>query len=153
MISLDHLHTIHVFLPGYFYKKHYFLKAWLQSANSFIISVYREIVKSLKSFFRSSYQRCSIKKLFLKISQYHGKTTPTEVFSYEYCKIFKNIYFEEYLRASTFESYHLNRWKFQTDDYWVNPSSTYDRDFWEHIHWLDKQRCIQNPQAATGGVL
>ena len=32
-----------------------------------------------------------LKKGFLKISQY------SQVFSCEYCKIFKNIYFEEYL--------------------------------------------------------
>ena len=44
-------------------------------------------------------------KLFLKISQYSRKSykpatlkqNPTQVFSSEYSKIFKNIYFEEHL--------------------------------------------------------
>ena len=40
---------------------------------------------------RSSHRRCSIKKLFLKISHYE---TPTQVFSCEYCEI-KNTYFKQ----------------------------------------------------------
>ena len=46
---------------------------------------------------------CSVKKLFLKVSQYLQKNTcvgvsveketPTQVFSYEYYEIFKNTYF------------------------------------------------------------
>ena len=57
--------------------------------------------------FRSSHQRCSTKKLLLKIYQYSQKTpvleslfnkeTPTWMFFYEYCKIFKNAYFGEHL--------------------------------------------------------
>ena len=62
--------------------------------------------------FRKSYQRCSTKKLFLKILQYYRKTpwwsffsleawrpsnslkeTPTQLFSCEYCKIFGNTFF------------------------------------------------------------
>ena len=39
------------------------------------------------------------KNLFLKISQYsfYLKETPTQDFSSEYCEIFKNTYFKEYL--------------------------------------------------------
>ena len=43
--------------------------------------------------FKNSHQRCSIKKLFLKILQYFRKTpvlTPVKMFPCEYCKIFKN---------------------------------------------------------------
>ena len=70
---------------------------------------------------RSSCRRCSIKKLFLKISHYSNKNTcigvlfntvwdlqtckfikkrfQTQVFCCEYCEIFK-IYFEEHLRMA-----------------------------------------------------
>ena len=44
---------------------------------------------------RSSHQRFSIKKVFLKISQ------NSQMFSCEYCETFKNTYFEEHLRKST----------------------------------------------------
>ena len=49
------------------------------------------------------------KKAVLKNSQYSQentcvrvpeKETPTQVFSCEYCKIFKNTYFEEHLRTA-----------------------------------------------------
>ena len=60
----------------------------------------------------SSHQRCSIKKLFLKIRNIHWETpvfesifnimvTPTHVFSErKICEIFKNTYFEEHLRVT-----------------------------------------------------
>ena len=38
-----------------------------------------------------------LKKVFLKISK---KETSTHLFSYEVCKIFKNIYFKEHLRTA-----------------------------------------------------
>ena len=72
--------------------------------------------------FRSSHQRCSIKKLLLKISQSVTgkhlcsslfliklqtfrpstllKETPIQVFSFEYCEIFKGIYFEDHVQTS-----------------------------------------------------
>ena len=45
------------------------------------------------------------KKLFLKIGQYSpentcGRVKPTQVFSCEYCEIFRNTYFEENLRTT-----------------------------------------------------
>ena len=40
------------------------------------------------------YRRCSIKKLFSKISQYSQENNS------EYCEIFKNTYFEEYLQMA-----------------------------------------------------
>ena len=57
------------------------------------------------------------KKPFFKISQYwlentcvgvsdlqlFWKETPTQLFSCEYCEIFKNTYFEEHLRTATSE--------------------------------------------------
>ena len=63
-------------------------------------------------FFRSSHWKCFMKKAFLKTFvihrkvadlQLHLKETPTEVFSSEYCEIFKNTYFEESLLAATSE--------------------------------------------------
>ena len=60
---------------------------------------------------RSSHQRCSIKKLFLKISKYSQEKpwaynyfikTHQHVFSCEYCKIFQNTYFEEHLRTAAY---------------------------------------------------
>ena len=35
--------------------------------------------------------------------QLYEKETPTQVFSCEYCEIFKNTYFEEYLHAAVTE--------------------------------------------------
>ena len=68
------------------------------------------------SLFRSSHRRCSVKKGALNDFRYiHRKTpvlelentcnfikkeTPTQVFSCEYCEIFKNTYFEERLRTA-----------------------------------------------------
>ena len=60
---------------------------------------------------RSSHQRCSIKKVFLKIHNIHRKTpvlepyfnnnfTKIHVFSCKYWEIFKNTYFEEHLRTA-----------------------------------------------------
>ena len=43
---------------------------------------------------RSSRKSCSMKKLFLKISQY------SQAFSCKYCKIFKNTSLEEDLRTA-----------------------------------------------------
>ena len=52
------------------------------------------------------------KRLFLKISKYSQescrpasfkKQTPTQVFTSEYCKIFKNTYFEEHLLTAAFD--------------------------------------------------
>ena len=67
--------------------------------------------------FRSSQRRCSIKKLFLKLSQYSQKSTSfgvffliscqsfkrenaTKVSSYEYFNIFKKTYFQEHVRTA-----------------------------------------------------
>ena len=44
-----------------------------------------------------SHQKYSIKKLFLKISQYSQET---QMFSYEYYKIFRSNYFEKHLRKA-----------------------------------------------------
>ena len=55
---------------------------------------------------RNSHQTCSLKKVVLKnFARFIGKdlvgvfnkVVPTQVFSCEYCKIFKNTYFEEHL--------------------------------------------------------
>ena len=35
-----------------------------------------------------------------RLQQFYQKTTPTEVFSWEYCNFFKNTCFEEDLQAS-----------------------------------------------------
>ena len=34
--------------------------------------------------------------------QHYQKETPTQLFSCEYCKIFKNTYFEKHLRMAAF---------------------------------------------------
>ena len=59
------------------------------------------------NFFRSNHQNCFMKKSVLKIFcnihrkvselQPYQEETPTQMFSSEYCKIFKNTYFEEHL--------------------------------------------------------
>ena len=60
-----------------------------------------------------SSQGCSVKKVFLKISQISQENTclffnkvaglqnPTQMFSCEICEIFKNTYFEGHLRTTT----------------------------------------------------
>ena len=62
--------------------------------------------------FRSNHRRCYIKKAVLKNSAVFTekhlqvfspatflKETPAQVFSYEYCEMFKKTYFEEYLQT------------------------------------------------------
>ena len=41
-----------------------------------------------------------LKNLFLQLNQ---KETPAQVFSSEYCKIFKNTYFEKHMRTAASE--------------------------------------------------
>ena len=70
--------------------------------------------------FRRNHQKCFMKKLFLNIPQYSQENTyvgisfhlrwspcnfdagetPTEVFSYEYCRYFKSNFYTEHLRAT-----------------------------------------------------
>ena len=74
-------------------------------------------VSSILQIHRSSHERCSIKNAFLKnFAIFTGKhlcwcvevssgatllkTTLTQMFSDEYCEIFKNTYFEEHLRTA-----------------------------------------------------
>ena len=64
----------------------------------------------LRRHVRSNHRRYSIKKLFSKNLQYSQENTRaevsflikilTQVFSCEYCQIFKNTYFEEHLRKT-----------------------------------------------------
>ena len=70
--------------------------------------------------FTSSHRRCPSKKVFLKISQYSQentcvgvnfiKKTPTQVFSYEYCKIFKNSFFYRTSAVAASENYESSFW-------------------------------------------
>ena len=39
------------------------------------------------------------------------KKTPTQAFSFKYCEIFKNTYFEEYLQATTSAAFFKEYWK------------------------------------------
>ena len=68
---------------------------------------------------RSSHQRCSAKKVLLKISQVSQESfvleflfnneTPTQVFSCKICEIFKTTYFEEASTKDCFWSKGHNR--------------------------------------------
>ena len=56
---------------------------------------------------RNNHQKCYTKKAFLKISQNSHENTCTikketlaQVFSFEFCKIFKNTFFTEHLRTT-----------------------------------------------------
>ena len=84
---------------------------------------------SIVTKFRKSIinRRCSKKKLFLKISQYSHENiyagvsfpikikpsglqlcqieTPTQVFSWQYCEIFKKSYFDKHLWTAAFQSF------------------------------------------------
>ena len=52
-----------------------------------------------------------MKKLFYKTSLKHAtlfkKETPTQIFSYEYCEIFKSTYFDEHLRTAASKEYKI----------------------------------------------
>ena len=67
---------------------------------------------SLLEIQRSSYQcdsliqRCSLKKLFLNFQIFRS----TQVFSCEYCNIFKSNYFEEHLPTSASEARTNQKW-------------------------------------------
>ena len=73
-----------------------------------------------ESLYRTRHMKCSLKKVFLRFSHYsqenpwlesifnevatgglqlYLKETPTQVFFYKYCEIYKNTYFEEPLRT------------------------------------------------------
>ena len=94
---------------------------------------------------RSSQQRCSLKKLLWKISQYSQKTsvleslfnkvaglqakeTPNQVFSREYCEIFNCSYFEEYLQTAASV---LNRF-FKTTSFW---RSYFSEQLIKHVYF------------------
>ena len=76
--------------------------------SSFIVKIdllSSEIVQYKEAVWRSSHRKCSIKKLFLKTGQYSLENTcvgvkPTQVFSCEYCEIFRDRSFEENLRTA-----------------------------------------------------
>ena len=62
--------------------------------------------------YRDSHRGCSIKKVFLKVSQnqqvnrpqarnFIKKETLTQMFSCEFCQIFKNTFFIEHLRTAS----------------------------------------------------
>ena len=69
---------------------------------------------------RSSHRRCSIEKVVFKnsairkgnncagvfLKKIAGLKAPTQVFSCEYCEIFKNIYFEKHLRTAAFDCFN-----------------------------------------------
>ena len=61
------------------------------------------LFKKWKSFHRR--QSCSMKKLFLRISQYsQGKAVLESPFNSEYYEIFKSTYFEEHLWTAASEN-------------------------------------------------
>ena len=64
---------------------------------------------------RSSYLRCSVKKIFQKYRKFYRKTQ-TQVLSCEYCEVFKNTYFEEQLRTAASE-YLLLTLRIYTEEY------------------------------------
>ena len=69
---------------------------------------------------RNSHQTCSLKKVVLKnFARFIGKdlvgvfnkVVPTQVFSCEYCKIFKNTYFEEHPWMAASECCLQQQWR------------------------------------------
>ena len=88
------------------------LSRLLQHA-AFLVVFVKICVANIRFEFGSSHQRCSFKEAaFRKFAIFTGnacvrvsflwKETPTQVLSCEHCEIFKNTYFEEYLRAAAF---------------------------------------------------
>ena len=93
------------------------------------------LLSALATLFRSSHQRCSIKKGVLKKSVVFTEKhlcwgllliklktfrPPTQVFSCKYCGIFKNSYFEEHLRTAWAASiYYLKNVNFTLKKLWV----------------------------------
>ena len=81
----------------FLYKSYLFLqKNWL---NYFVATIGKTLRQQLLFIiFRSSHQRCLVKMLSLEVRKYH-RTINREL-SCEICEIFKNPYFEEYLRKT-----------------------------------------------------
>ena len=77
-------------------------------------SLFRSISNSIKNFlkFRNIHRKTPVLEsrfnnvAGLKTWNFIKNETPTQVFSYEYCEIFKNTYFDEYLRISTSISFY-----------------------------------------------
>ena len=76
---------------------------------AFLLNTQGKMFFLYRGRFRSSHGRCSVKIVFLKISQISQENTcigdskkeaPTQLFSCEYCEIFKNTYFQEHLRMT-----------------------------------------------------
>ena len=53
-----------------------------------------------------------LESLFNKVYQ---KETPTQMFSCEYCKIFKSIYFAEHLLMAVLTFFHRNKAQYQAN--------------------------------------
>ena len=102
-------------------------KLWPRKKVIFKVFVFWKYSKTLT--FKSSHQRCSMKKVFLEISQnsqentcarasfliklqaynFIKKETLTQVFSCEFCKIFKNTYFTEHLWTTASKVFSLSK--------------------------------------------
>ena len=77
-----------------------------------IESIFSQTAMFERWTFRSSHRRCSVKTMFLKILQnseentfarvcnFIKKDTLAQVFSREFCEIFKNTFFIEHLQAT-----------------------------------------------------
>ena len=107
------------------------------TANNIVIPTYLQMFFQLKWYCRRAnyrnysnkfcmaspeavVQRCSVKKLLLKFAQHSQENTcvgaPIQMFSYEFCKIFKNTYFEEHLctTASVSQIIHSSKQHYRT---------------------------------------
>ena len=60
--------------------------------------------------YRSSHRRCFVNE---------GLQGPAQVFSYEYCKIFKTTYFEKHLWMAASENRHLNDYLPKGGNSWI----------------------------------
>ena len=118
-----------------------YLPSWHVTTSWFTFVCFNFFLK-----FRSSHRRCSVKEAVLKnfpiftgkhlcrdlflINKVAGlkacnvikNETPTQVFSCEYCDIFKSIYFEEHQRRNAFKHYSL---KNATDWYLIHFKPTF----------------------------
>ena len=94
-----------------------------------IWKAHKHSFKEKKTIFRSSHHRCSIKAVLKNLAIFTTrkhlwwsvflimlqtsrpatllKKTPAQVFSCEYCKIFKNIYFEDHLQTAASASWSI----------------------------------------------
>ena len=127
------------------------------SARDTLLQSTKNVLSETTILFRSSHQRCSIKRLFIKISQYSQEKTyvpwslfltkwqdwiPATLFKIdtntgfpcEYCKILKSTKFENTLHAAQFMK--RNHWNVPLCIFMFSCTNVYYRHAQSNSYWV-----------------